>query len=184
MIESRYWKLELLKQAEAIKKRQRCQRWSEKQVVMLEREIMIAFFCIRSLIERHKVTDALAQHPLPVVAYPILPGKHAHLLNCCDIDELYRMDSPVQRTVNLSFFCNQVIHSYVITAQREPSEKKFTTLIVCSDYERNRQLFRVVIKDIILVMRKVAANYPADLEYEYSEKIGDYKVTAKNERKT
>ena len=93
------------------------------------------------------------------------------------------MDSPIKRTVSLAFFSNQVIHSYVLSAQREPSEKKFSTLLVCSDYERNRQLFRVAISDMISVMRRVAASYPANLEYKYDERIADYIVKASNERK-
>lgn len=178
MIESVYWKSALLAQARAIKAHQRYKRWSEKQLVLLEREIMIAFFCIRSLIERKKITDNLTKKRIPVVAYPIRLGKGAHLLNRCDFEELYHMESPVERELHLEFLSNQIIHSYVIFAQRDRQKKKFSDLLVCSNYERNRQLFQVAIKELIAVMREVAKNYPTHAEYLYDERIRDYCVTA------
>jgi len=175
MIESVFWKAELRNQARTIETRQRCCRWSEKQVVMLEREIMIAFLCIRSLIERHKLHHSIAERPLLVRAFPIKKGRQVHLLNRGDLAELYLRRS-VKVKITLGFLCNQVIHSYVIFAQRDTAQKKFTTLLVCSDFERNRRLFYLKIADILLIIRAVASSALANFSYEYDEKLKDFRV--------
>ncbi len=175
MMESVYWKTELFPAADAIEARQRCLRWTEKQAVMLERDIMIAMFCVRSLIERHKITQLLAKKPILVVAYPIHKGKRVHLFNQCDINELYDMEHPVERQLGLAFLSNQIIHSYIIFPKKNLEKKRFTHLLVCSDFERNNQLFEVSIEDLIAVMREVGMNYPTEIHFKYDKEKRDYR---------
>ena len=56
--ESAYWKEELLRQAEDLKKRSTQTKWSERSLARLEKTIMIGFYSIRKLIEAKKVSDA------------------------------------------------------------------------------------------------------------------------------
>lgn len=158
MIESVYWKTELKKQIRTIKRLQRCRRWSEKQLVLLEREIMIAFFCVRSLIEREKLPHKLVNRPIPVVTYPAFPGVKVTILNRGAIDELYDLDRPHKKRLTLAFLSNQIIHSYISSPIKAPRTRQFDSLLVCSDYERNRQLFEVEIKELVAALAAVAAS--------------------------
>lgn len=176
MIESVYWKTELFSQADKIEALQRCPRWTEKHAVLLEREIMIAAFCIRSLIERQKIADSLSRKAIDVTAFPIRQGMHANRINRFDIDELYHMESPEKRQIQLDFLTNQIIHSYTIFPIKDYDEKKFSRLYVCSDYEKNKRLYDILISDLVALMREVGLNYPSRYEYNFDEEKKEYRV--------
>jgi len=58
IIESRYWKKELLKIADKLSKRLIYRkRWSEAQFGTFEKEIMIGFYIVRKLIEAKKISN-------------------------------------------------------------------------------------------------------------------------------
>jgi len=50
MIESVYWKENLLEHARRLKPVEKPPRWSERLVMNFEKELIISFFCIRKLI--------------------------------------------------------------------------------------------------------------------------------------
>ena len=49
MIESRYWKEDLLSHADRLSPVKKPRRWSERAVVNFEKELMISFFMVRSV---------------------------------------------------------------------------------------------------------------------------------------
>ena len=57
MIESTYWRQELREELAWLKKHRKYRRWSEKQLVLYERRLMLVAFQVRSLLERPKVND-------------------------------------------------------------------------------------------------------------------------------
>lgn len=174
MIESAYWKDELLSAAAEIEGRQSFRRYSEKRACLLERSIMVAMFCVRTLIERHKISDDLATKALTVEAYPKRTPKLTTKINNHRIDELFDMERSTQRTLDLAFLCNQIIHSYIIFPVR--TAQQFTHLLVCSDYERNRFLYFVTVELIVSLLREVGTNYPNASEFHFDPKKRDYVV--------
>ena len=174
MIESVYWKHELLSAAKEIERRQSLRRYSEKQACLLGRSIMVAMFCVRTLIERRKISDVLSEKTFTVDAYPKTTQKATTKLNSHKLDELFDMESPTQRTVTLAFLCNQIIHSYIISPVR--TGRQFTHLLVCSDYERNRFLYFITIDLVLSLLREVGDNYPNAAEFRFDPKKMDYVV--------
>ena len=69
MIESVYWKEDLLDHARRLKAVEKPPRWSERLVVNFEKELIISFFCIRKLIEEHKVSSKSRQYRANVFSY-------------------------------------------------------------------------------------------------------------------
>jgi len=59
MIESRYWKDDLLKLAKELKPEKHPKRWPEKRQVNFEKEIIISFFKIRKLFETRYQVQAI-----------------------------------------------------------------------------------------------------------------------------
>src|SRR5437016_3695670 len=131
MIESVYWKKELLRAADDIEYRRHPARWTEKRAVLLEREIIVAMFSVRTLIERHKLSDALVQKLVAVTAYPKKTPEPVTRLNLCSVDELYDFDKATTRTLALESLCNQIIHSYIIFPVRDET-RAFSHVLVCS----------------------------------------------------
>jgi len=92
MIESYYWKEDLLNHAKRLKPVKKPSRWSERLVVNFEKEIIISFFCIRKLFEAHKVSSKSREHKARVYTYAP-SGKRITKLNQHSIDEVYDLDS-------------------------------------------------------------------------------------------
>lgn len=55
MIESCYWKEDLLEHARELKPDKKPKRWTEKRHVNFEKKISISFFIIRKLLESNKL---------------------------------------------------------------------------------------------------------------------------------
>jgi hypothetical protein len=176
VIESTYWKTELFVAADEIERKCLINRWTEKQAVLLEREIMLAMFCVRCLIERSKLSDSLVRKTVEVTAHPKKVEQPVTVLNRGDIDELYDLSVAETKSVTLLYLCNQIVHSYIIFPMRDGT-RDFTHIIVCSDYERNRFLYTVPLTTMVTLIREVASDYPAHMELEYDPKIKDYRIT-------
>jgi hypothetical protein len=91
MIESIYWKEDLLAHAKRLMPVQKPSRWSEKLVVNYEKELIISFFCIRKLFETHKVSKESKLYRADVFCYAPT-GKKITKLNQWDIDEIYDLN--------------------------------------------------------------------------------------------
>jgi hypothetical protein len=173
-IDSAFWKTELFPVIEEIHRLSRFSRFSTRLANMLEKQIMLALFSVRTLIERSKLSQELLAQRIDVTAYPKRTSKPVTWLNSHDIDELYDLDAPRQKQVTASFLCNQVIHSYILRPLR--NECKFTDILVCSDYERNRWLYVVPIERIVKLLNDVAFDYPSRMDIAYNSKRRDYDI--------
>jgi len=69
MIESTYWRQELREELVWLNKHRKYRRWSEKQLVLYERRLMLVAFQVRSLLERPKVNDRARNVRMPVIRY-------------------------------------------------------------------------------------------------------------------
>lgn len=146
---------------------------------MFEREIMLAMFSVRTLIEWHKLSNSLVSKPISLTAYPKKTSKPVTLLNSHRADELYDFDAETTKTVTLTFLCNQIIHSYIIFPVRD-EKRAFSHVFVCSDYEKNRYLYSVPNGIIVALLREVGMDYPNHMHMEYDPKIQDYRVIQTN----
>ena len=179
MIESAYWKTELSVAADEIERRCTVRRWSEKQAVLLERAIMLAIFCVRSLLERSKLSKRVVDARVRVVAHAKKVQKPVTILNRGAVEELYDIEKPLERDVALTFLCNQIIHSYIIFPARDVAGN-FSHILVCSDYERNRHLYSIAIKAIVDLLRNVAADSPNRADLKWDVAIQDYRLVNNN----
>ena len=96
-------------------------------------------------------------------------------LNRFDLEDLYEFEREKKKMISLKFLCNQIVHSYIIFLVRDESVN-FAHIFVCSDYERNRFLYKVAIKDLIAVILEAASNYPRNIEWKFDPKIQDYRM--------
>jgi hypothetical protein len=174
MMESRYWKTELLKSARTIEKKQRFERWSEKQHCLFEREIMLAMFCARCLIERDKITDAIVKKRFSIKAYPKNPVGPTTKTNRYALDVLFDFGRVALRSLTLIDLCNQIIHSYVIMPIR--SGRSFAELFVCSEFQKDRFLYVVPIQLLTEQLYLLGSCYPKSVRMNFDTKMMDYKT--------
>lgn len=158
MIESCYWKDDLLKYARQLRKSDKPKRWTEKQAVMFEKELMIAFFCIRKLFEAHKVSSLSRKHKAKIYSTP-RTKKKLNLFNIHDIDDLYDHEKEKKTKKGILFISNQFIHSYTIFPYRN-SPNPWEGVVVCSDYEKDNAIYRITVDEIIKIIEVVGNDYP------------------------
>jgi len=175
MIESRYWKKDILEHAKALKQSNKSKKWTEKSQVNLEKEIIISFFMIRKLLESHKLSKKSKKYSSKIYASPI-KNKKINNLNFWDIDSLYSLDNEVIKNKSITFICNQFIHGGAIYAYKN-KQKKWEGIYTCSDFERSKFIYRIPLKEIIKIFNIVGKDYPMQMEYKYSESKDDYIIT-------
>jgi hypothetical protein len=174
-MDSAYWKTELFPVADRIEALATFERFSERRANEFEREVMLAIFAVRTLIERHKLSQKLLREQIPVQAYPKKTQKPTTWLNTHKIDELFDLKAPRSRTLALSFFCNQIIHSYILLPVRDGHE--FARLLFCSDHERNCFLYSTHVAALIELIRKVGSDSAAHTHIQFNARKQDYDIT-------
>lgn len=171
--ESFYWKSDLLKHAEALRKRVGQKRWPDASFARCEQIIMLGFYSIRKLTESAKLTDKVSKMSVPIRLYPPT-GRIVHLLNLHRLDKLYDFDKTKKRTASLPFLCDQIIHSYVFSLLFDEGGK-LTAILVSSDRRRSKELLEVSIQKVIDIFEKVGRDEAnVAVTFKFDEEKGDY----------
>lgn len=173
MIESRYWKEDILKHAKNLKPVKKPTRWSERAQVNFEKEIIVSFFMIRKLIETHKVSSKTKNHKLQVMRCPCTKDI-VHELNWWNIRETYDLENEQQVTKKSLFISNQLIHGGVIYPYRDET-RNWAGVLTCSDYEKESYIYNIPVSEIIEFFNIVGHDYPRSVSYEKNAK-GYYDV--------
>ena len=174
MIESCYWKEELLRTARSLRRVPNPPRWTERAHCVLERDIMIGFFMLRRLIELRRVSSRTRNTFLSVFSYQAV-GKEVHQLNSHDIWELYRMDEEVLVSKKPSFIANQFVHAYTSFISRDDT-RNWNNVFVVSDFDRNGCIWRVPVHEIDRLFRIAADDYPHITKMSFNRNRGDYDI--------
>ena len=174
MIESRFWKEDLLEHAKALKPVKNPKRWSEKRQVNFEKEIIISFFKIRKLFEANKVSSASKEHKARIFRYPI-GAKKVNNMNYWDIHEIYDLTKKNEVEKGVVFICNQLIHGGATFAFRN-DDRNWGGIFTCSDFERSKFIYQIPIEEIVTIFNLVGNDYPNQLTYTYSKELDDYKI--------
>lgn len=172
MIESRYWKSDLLKYAKSFKPKKNPPRWSEKLLVNFEKDIIISFFMIRKLIESNKLSSRTKKYRAKVFRSPYI-GVESWLLWDSG---LYDYNKECMATKEVNFLCNQFIHGGLILGYRN-TDRNWGGVYVCSDFEREKYIYRVPIEETISILEIASNDYPTKL----MTSISEGKVTVKTD---
>lgn len=174
-MDSDYWKTELFPVADRIEELATFRRFSEGRANQFEREVMLAIFMVRTLMERHKLSEELLAEQIPLQAYSKKTQKPTTWLNNHKIDELFDLEAPRSKMLALPFFCNQIIHSYILLPVQDGHQ--FSHLLFSSDYERNRFLYFAAVAPLIGLLRRVASDHPVRSHLRFNAKKHDYDIT-------
>ena len=175
MIESCYWKEDLLNHAKRLRPISNPPRWSERRVVNFEKELIISFFCIRKLFESNKVSSASREYRANIYWCPST-GHRITKLNQHSIDDIYDLEKEKRGNKSVIFLCNQLIHSCTAFAYRNET-RNWAGIYTCSDFERNRRIYRVPIEEIINIFKLVGSDFPSRFEMLWNEETEDYDVS-------
>src|SRR5437588_5430832 len=72
--EQSYWRADLIKYAERLKRRYEKPRWSKRTLYEIEKEVFLSAYIIRKLIHSGKIHRAVSGLNFRIKQYPIKPG--------------------------------------------------------------------------------------------------------------
>jgi hypothetical protein len=182
--ESWYWRKDLRKFADSLRKRTKQTRWPDAALARCEQTVMVGFFYVRKLIESRKLSRDFAVRQIPVISYPAR-GKHIHLMNVHrGLNELFDLDAPMKGSIKVEDLANQLIHSYIFYLFTE-EDGPLRGILVASDRIRNRELFEISAGDLVSIF-DLAAKGEDDkvIKIHYDPKRQDYIVHVKDDRET
>jgi hypothetical protein len=174
MIESVYWKEDLLSTARALKPLKKPPRWSEKSMVNFEKRLMISFFMIRKLLETGKLSKKSHSHQAYIFSYEP-SGKEITLLNHRLIDEIYDFEKESRLSKNILFIANQFIHCNIIFAI-QGKDRNWEDVYVVSDRDRKKTIYRVPVCEIKKILELVGTDYAHNIKWFWDPKIDDYRI--------
>ena len=173
MIESYYWKEDLLKYSKQFMPISKPPRCSERLQVNFEKDVTISFFMIRKLIESTKLSSKTTKYKAQIFKSPCV-GK-VNNSNFWNISELYNLEKEETALKNVNFLCNQLIHGGAMFAYRGEN-RNWSGIYTCSDFEREKYVYRIPLEEIVRILEIAGNDYPHEISMEYSELKGDYVV--------
>ena len=176
MIESSYWREELRADIRWLRAKQKFKRWSEKQLVLYERKLMLVAFQLRTLLERPKVNDQVKALKLRAVKYPKNSGKPFTVVGPGWPDDHFDLTSPKEVQLSVWDVCNQLIHYYWMSTASEKG--RFTSLLVFSDYKRHTCAYGFEVSSLIDLFSAFGAEDSAvsGCRFVWNEKKQDYRM--------
>jgi hypothetical protein len=174
MIESTYWRQELRAELAWLKKHRQYRRWSEKQVVLYERRLMLVAFQTRSLLERPKVNDRARNTQMSVIRYKKIGLKPFTYVGSGFPEDRFDLANPESSGLGALDVCNQLIHYYWMQTWSEGTA--FKGMLVFSDYMRHKWAYEFLVEDLLSLFSTFANDSSAvtEMSFHWNEKKQDY----------
>ena len=163
------WRYELLRVARRLERKTVQEHWTERSSFRVEKDLMLAGYAIRRLIEARKLSDSLVAKQIPIVRFE-RTGAVPDVYNRHEFDALYDLDNPSKDQVTLAHLANQIIHSFVLVISSDEVEApyegldgfevegtyRFNGYFVASEKERMKHLYFLDAATLIAVCRSIA----------------------------
>ena len=175
MIESSYWKEELVRIAKSIRRVKTPIRWSERVHCTVERDLMIGFFIVRRMIELHKVSSKTRDFSMTVFSCPVRV-KHVHRMNVHDHWETYDLQTEKRTSKTPLYLSNQFIHASTSFVQRDET-RNWSDVYIVSDRDRNQCIWRIPVEQIRDLFLVASEDHVHSASWVYNEKKGDYDIS-------
>ncbi len=160
MIESRFWKVDLLNYAKKFKPVKNPPKWTEKRHVNFEKDIIVSFFIIRKLAECYKLSSKTLKHKMMIYRIPCI-GRVDNF-NYSDFEKLYDFNSQEEVGKDVKFVSNQLIHGRALLGHCEKNGN-YSGIFMTSDFERQKFLYHIPILEIIKILEIAGNDYPSSL---------------------
>jgi hypothetical protein len=179
MIESKYWKNDLINLANDLRPKRKPKRYSEKYHVNLEKRIILCFFIIRKLMElKSKLSENIYNYRIEVTRFPAKGNSFITKINDIFFEKHYYLDKPEKKNVDVNFICNQLIHHEIIYLLRNDN-RNYKSILVCSGYEQDKFLYEINIIIIIEILLLVGEDNITYSKYKLDMRSKDYQIVNK-----
>ncbi len=155
-----YWRADLIKFSERLKKRYARRRWSKRTLYQIEKEIFLSAFVIRKLIASGKLTRAVSGMNYRIKKYPIHPGA-VPSTSPRTFAATYDIYHGRDEVLSVEQLCNQFIHSYIFSPFIiSRAHGVLFGLYFSSDRESKKGLYYIPLVKVIEIITSAAHNRP------------------------
>jgi len=174
--ESGPWKEELLRIADRLHRKTEQRRWTDRTDANLEKDVFVACYAIRKLMESHKLSKSVLSCQVACVIVPRRQDKRVSHYNWHKLHELYDFGGQSDAVLSLRNLCNQFIHSYIFCPVF--SERSLLDAVaVASDRKRRDCIYVIRVDSLIDVLRAVGSDDPDEQRAVWDDRLGDYSIT-------
>lgn len=177
IFESCYWKDDLISLSDKLKATYMklnidCE---DRYLVEFEKDIMIAAYSIRKLLNAGKVSDDIANIKINTFVYKAM--RTVTKLNWHDLEKNYEKNYHRKKKY-LRTICNTIIHSYCFIPGFD-KYGKFRYLYFNSADQKDIEIYSITLKELSEVLIKVGSDYPNEGHSIYNPEISDYEFHSK-----
>lgn len=167
VIESRFWREDLAAYSKAFQPTAKPPRWSERSVVNFEKDVTIALFMVRRLLEAGRFSSKMKSYRTRAFRCAFRGQPHRTIYK--DIDELYDLEVEESVSKDVPFICNQFIHADFTFAYRG-ADRNWEGLYTSSDFEKRRWIYRVPLSEIRAILDLAVVDAPSCGTWQYDPK--------------
>jgi hypothetical protein len=156
-------------------KRANQRRWTDHSFFLFEKDLFVAFFLVRKLIEcRTKISKAVDTQTVTLDKFSA-SGKAPTVLSNHKLDELYRLDKGHKVTKSLGFVCGQFVHSYAFIPVMS-HQSGIDGVLFNSFNERVSALYQISMDEIIRLLSTVSNDSITKLQMTLNSATRDYEI--------
>lgn len=156
------WRLELTRIASRLENRYGQRNWSNRTRFNIEKDIFIAFFVTRKLLEAQHVGPSVRDRAFDVTAYPTAPGA-VPTNNPKTFAASFWLTKGSRLPLSLRTICNQFIHSHVFSPF-VPFGTNMVGVFFSSDTAKATRMHYMPLVNVIALIRSVAEDRPITLK--------------------
>lgn len=172
--ESYYWKEDLLRISQKLKKRKNQKKWFDSSFANAEKDIMISSFMIRKLFDSNKIDKQIESKEIEVIYYES-NGKEINWLKSSYPERFFKIETPISKKILIRDICNQIIHSYIFTLILNETNQLNSFWFV-SDFNKFKYLIEIKLTEYIELVDFIGSYWPTSEHYIFDSKTKDYKI--------
>lgn len=164
------WKATVNRIADDVEKRAGQKRWTDRTGFLLERDVMIASFAMRKLLDTPgKISDEARGELVQVLSHRLV-GPQPDFWNRYEFWEMFDLEKAEHEGISVRELCNRVVHSLVFSfsASEEPPHR-LEGIFVASDKSSKKSLTYVEVAELVRVLRIYANDDVVHLAMERDE---------------
>jgi hypothetical protein len=147
-----YWRRDLKKMSDSLKKRYNQKRWDARSINKVEKEIFLGFFMVRKLIENDYVDDRIKSRNIILKEYAKISDTYIN--DPSKFPRSYDLMNGNDTQLTYKKLANQFIHSYYFSLF-VPFNKSLVGFYFASDDDRSDRIFYLRLLEVIQVYNSV-----------------------------
>lgn len=151
------WKEALGRIAVDVERRAGQKRWTARTGFLVERDVMVASFAMRKLLDTPgKISDETKAERVQVLSHPLV-GQQPDFWSRHEFWQMFDLEQGNRERISVRELCNRVVHSVVFSFNgSEKPPHRLDGIFVASDRSSKQSLTYIEVTELVRVLRNYA----------------------------